>query len=445
MENEKMNNTEVEVETNTNEEVTEETPSNEIKSGHMSLSTIGVWGFYGAALGVRRSFRSTEKCDSKIGVKSCVPKEGTATFYTEERLGENDLKLMKKLVLRGTDEAKFARAIHVQVNIKAPLSWWKQFDTYKVGTVRLSDSTMHNILKDQITTESFAASSIIDHPMKLSLAGAATSRTIFMFTIQTLEMLRINWWRIKNTIIDKEYLDTYGQEAFDEAVKKRKEGMDTCWRQIIDMLPDSYLMESTIDLNYQVLRNICSARDGHKLGKDGWDEFIEWAKTLPYAEDLIFNGYKYLVESSDPIKIQDPEYISSVIKPLNIDDEGESEETTDKEVCKNCTFAEPLEETLDKVLYFCSFRGCASTPDATCHGFKNAAKTFETYNSEELGAAEAEKVVEEAIIYADNEVYLKENVPEETESDGKNEDFHAVEVENGPIFTEADADIRENS
>jgi hypothetical protein len=350
MENEKMNNTEVEAEVNTNEEVKDETPVNEIKCGHMSLSTIGVWGFYGAALGVRRSFRNTEKCDS---VPACL------SDIREEQLGENDLKLMKKLVLRGTDEAKFARAIHVQVNIKAPLSWWKQFDTYKVGTVRLSDSTMHNILKDQITTESFAASSIIDHPMKLSLAGAATSRTIFMFTIQTLEMLRINWWRMKNTIIDKEYFDTYGQEAFDEAVKKRKDGMDTCWRQIIDMLPDSYLMESTVDLNYQVLRNICGAREGHKLGKDGWETFIEWAKTLPYAEDLIFDKYKYLVEASEPIKIQDPEYISSVIKP------------------------------------------------------------FKTYNSEELEASEAEKVSEEAII-------------------------HEVEVENGPIFTEADADIREN-
>lgn len=306
MENEKTNNPEVEAESevNTNEEAVEETPVNEIKVGHMSLSTIGVWGFYGAALGVRRSFRTVEKCDSTINVMSCVPKDGSpATFCTEERLGKNDLKLMKKLVLRGTDEAKFARAIHVQVNIKAPLSWWKQFDTYKVGTVRLSDSTMHNILKDQITTESFAASSIIDHPMKLALAGTATSRTIFMFTIQTLEMLRINWWRMKNTIIDKEYLDTYGQEAFDEAVKKRKEGMEICWRQIIDMLPDSYLMESTIDLNYQVLRNICKAREGHKLGKDGWNDFIEWAKTLPYAEDLIFDQYKYLAESSDNITL----------------------------------------------------------------------------------------------------------------------------------------------
>lgn len=375
MENEKMNNTEIEVETEatTNEEVTEETLVNEIKAGYMSLSTIGVWGFYGAALGVRRSFRTVEKCDS-----TNWRFEGTEDRYIPEKLGENDLKLMKKLVLRGSDEAKFARAIHVQVNIKAPLSWWKQFDTYKVGTVRLSDSTMHNILKDPITVESFAAGSIVDHPMRLALAGVATSRTIFMITIQTLEMLRINWWRMKNTIIDKEYLETYGREAFDEAVKKRKEGMANCWRQIIDMLPDSYLMESTIDLNYQVLRNICKARDGHKLGKDGWEDFIEWAKSLPYAEDLIFGGYKYLVEASEPIKIQDPEYISSVIKPLNITDECEnetsSEENTEKadseEVCKNCAFAEPLEETLDKVLYFCEFRGCASTPDATCHGFK---------------------------------------------------------------------------
>lgn len=388
MENEKMNNTEAEA--NTNEEVVEETPVNEIKCSHMVLSTIGVWGFYGAALGVRRSFRSTEKCDSEFAVMSRVPKEGTATFCTEERLGEEDLKLMKRLVLRGTDEAKFARAIHVQVNIKAPLSWWKQFDTYKVGTVRLSDSTMHNILKDQITVESFAASSIIDHPMRLALAGTATSRTIFMITIQTLEMLRINWWRMKNTIIDKEYLEKYGQEAFNEAIDKRKEGMETCWRQIIDMLPDSYLMESTIDLNYQVLRNICRAREGHKLGKDGWDEFIEWAKTLPYAEDLIFGGYKYLVEASEPIKIQDPEYISSVIKPLNITDDDKSEasseenaeESASEEVCKNCAFAEPLEETLDKVLYFCEFRGCACSHDHTCNRFKLKTESEEDKNEQ---------------------------------------------------------------
>lgn len=386
MENEKMNNTEVEAETeaNTNEEVAEETPVNEIKCGHMSLSTIGVWGFYGAALGVRRSFRNVEKCDSTIDVASYVPKDGSpARFCTEERLGENDLKLMKKLVLRGTDEAKFARAIHVQVNIKAPLSWWKQFDTYKVGTVRLSDSTMHNILKDPISVDSFAASSIIDHPMKLALAGVATSRTIFMFVIQTLEMLRINWWRMKNTIIDKEYLETYGQEAFDEAIKKRKDGMDTCWRQIIDMLPDSYLMESTIDLNYQVLRNICKAREGHKLGKDGWNEFIEWAKTLPYAKGLIFDEYLIGVDINHAEESHESEDAGTGIKAL-----------------------------------------CA------LHSESNDKK---------------EENTEEACIYANNDVYIKKNIPEETESDVKNEDFHVVEVENTPIFTEADADIKENS
>lgn len=371
MENEKMNNVEV--------EAAAETPVNEPKCGEMKISTIGVWGFYGAALGVRRSFRNTEKCDSELDVMSRVPKEGTATFCTEERLGEEDLKLMKKLVLRGTDEAKFARAIHVQANIKAPLSWWKQFDTYKVGTVRLSDSTMHNILKDPITLESFAAKSIIDHPMKLALAGSATSRTIFMILVQTLEMLRINWWRMKNTIIDKEYLDVYGQETFNEAVKKRKEGMDTCWRQIIDMLPDSYLMESTVDLNYQVLRNICKAREGHKLGKGGWDVFLEWAKTLPYAEELIFNRYPYEytyhVESPDHIKIHESNDVINPIKPLNVTDDGESE------------------------------------------AFLNE---------------NAEKVADKACVYADDVKYIRAYVPEDADSDGKNEDFHAVEVENSP-------------
>ena len=297
----------------------EETPVNEIKCGHMSLSTIGVWGFYGAALGVRRSFRSTEKCDS-----TNWRYEGCEDRYIPEKLGEEDLKLMKKLVLRGSDEAKFARAIHVQVNIKAPLSWWKQFDTYKVGTVRLSDSTMHNILKDSITVENFAAESIVDHPMRLALAGTATSRTIFMITIQTLEMLRINWWRMKNTIIDKEYLEKYGQEAFIEAVNKRKDGMDTCWRQIIDMLPDSYLMESTIDLNYQVLRNICKAREGHKLGKDGWENFIADEHQGDFGSDYKDTFLKLPEEYAKLINpvLEDPHHFltfmdEGIIKPVD--------------------------------------------------------------------------------------------------------------------------------
>ena len=324
MENEKMNNTEVEA--NANEEVKEETPVNEIRAGKMELSTIGVWGFYGAALGVRRSFRSTEKCDSEIWVKSYVPKEdGPTAFCTEETLGKEDLKLMKKLVLRGTDESKFMRCIHVQVNIKAPLLWWKQFDTYKIGTVRLSDSTMHNILKDPIDYENFAASNVIDHPMNIGLAGRATSRTAFALLVQTLEQLRITWWSLKNTVIDKEYLETYGQEQFDKAIEQRKKAMDICWRQIIEMLPDSYLMESTIDLNYQTIRAICFARDGHKLNE--WNTWRDWAKTLPYAEELIFSEYIHLVESSDPIKIPESENVSNAIKPLNITDDGESKDS----------------------------------------------------------------------------------------------------------------------
>lgn len=311
----KMNNTEAEA--NPNEEVKEETPVNEMRAGKMELSTIGVWGFYGAALGVRRSFRSTEKCDSEMGVMSRVPKDGSpATFYTEEQLGEEDLKLMKKLVLRGTDEAKFMRCIHVQVNIKAPLLWWKQFDTYKIGTVRLSDSTMHNILKDPIDYENFAASNVIDHPMNIGLAGRATSRTAFALLVQTLEQLRITWWNLKNTVIDKEYLETYGQEQFDKAIEQRKKAMDICWRQIIEMLPDSYLMESTIDLNYQNIRAICFAREGHKLNE--WKIWRDWAKTLPYADELIFSEYIHLVESSDPIKIHEPKDISNAIKPLEV-------------------------------------------------------------------------------------------------------------------------------
>ena len=246
----------------------------------IDIQTIGVWGFYGAALGVRRSFRTLDKMDSENWRY-----EGPEDRYIPEKLGEHDLGLMSKLVLRGNDEAKFARAIHVQANIKAPLYWWKQFDTYKVGTVRLSDSTMHNILKDPITEENFSASCVMESPLGLSFAGKATSRTAFCLTIQTLEMLRIAWWQLKNTVYDKEYIDTYGQEAFDKAVAERKSHMDLIWKQIIEMLPDSYLMESTIDLNYQVIRGAYMSREGHKL--EEWQAFRSWAETLPYASDLI--------------------------------------------------------------------------------------------------------------------------------------------------------------
>lgn len=280
---EEIKNNEVEEKVNT-----EETPVNELKAGCMALSTIGVWGFYGAALGVRRSFRTIEKCDS---VPICL------SDISEEELGENDLELMKKLVLRGPDEAKFARDIHVQANVKAPLFWWKQFDTYKIGTVRLSDSTMHNIMKKPFGPEDFAATSLIEKPLKLSFAGAATSRTIFMFVLQLLNMLRMRWFELKNTVIDDEFLEVYGQEKFDAAVKARKEGMEACWRQMIEILPDSYLMESTIDLNYQVLRAIYFRREGHKL--DEWQIFRSWEETLPYSELITIKKEDKMEEKED--------------------------------------------------------------------------------------------------------------------------------------------------
>lgn len=271
MEENKVVNPEVEETQGAEAEETKVTAENwgDYACGKMSIETIEVSGFKGAVHGMRKSYRTEAKSDS-------VFRDG------KSYLGKKDLTLMKTLMRGCGAEAKFARCIHVQAEINAPLLFWKQIDTYKVGTTRLSDSTMHNITKEMITPEMFAADCVMNHPMSLSFAGRATSRTAFMLTLQTIEMLRIEYMRAKNTIIDKEFVDTYGQEEFDKAVKARSDIMSMCERQIFEMLPDSFLMNSVVDLNYQVLRNIYFTREGHKLKE--WQIFREWIETLPYSE-----------------------------------------------------------------------------------------------------------------------------------------------------------------
>lgn len=174
-------------------------------------------------------------------------------------IGPNDLNLMKRLSMAGPDHGKYLRFINVTCDITAPLYWWKEFDTYKVGTVANSCSTMHKIHAKEFTLGDFSC----EH-----LSEPAIS--ILKNTIEALNQAR------------DLYLGYDGfKHQWGDWEKKHY------WWQMIQLLPSSYNQKRTIQFNYQVLKNMYHARKNHKL--DEWHEFCEWVKTLPYAKELVCN------------------------------------------------------------------------------------------------------------------------------------------------------------
>ena len=172
--------------------------------------------------------------------------------WKNDVLGDNDLALAKKLVKAGPDHSKFMRMINVTLDITAPLYWWKEFDTYKVGTVRNSCSTMHKIHEKEFTLDDF---SFEDFEVK---DGEIFLSDCFKNVVADCEMLR------------KLFVET---------------GNKKYWRGLIQLLPESYNQRATVQLNYAVLRNMYHSRKAHKL--DEWVWFCEWVETLPYAKELI--------------------------------------------------------------------------------------------------------------------------------------------------------------
>lgn len=163
-------------------------------------------------------------------------------------LGNNDLTLMKKLRKAGTDHRKYLRMINVSVDITAPLYVWKEFDTYKVGTVANSCSTMHKIMAKEFELKDFSIEYLSTYPIQL-----------FQQTIDTLNTLR----------------ELYLKESSKEV-----------WYQVIQLLPSSYNQKRTVVLNYEVLNNMYHSRKNHKL--DEWSkDFCNWVEKLPYAKELI--------------------------------------------------------------------------------------------------------------------------------------------------------------
>lgn len=237
-----------------------------------------VVGWKHAIRGMRNPMNSWEKSDTEwysIGTPGTNPAAVNDKYLKEKYcIGNNDLDLMKRLRNAGTDHRKFMRMINVYVDITAPLYWWKEFDTYKVGTVANSCSTMHKIQDKEFDRGDFSYDHIplgtanyensldckkekIFFPMNDDIYFS--SEDVLDFTIRGLNHYRELYLETK----DKKY-----------------------WWQMIQLLPSSYNQKRTVMLNYEVLANIYKSRKNHKL--DEWSKgFIGWIESLPYAKELI--------------------------------------------------------------------------------------------------------------------------------------------------------------
>lgn len=240
-----------------------------------------VLGWESAIRGMRNPMNSWEKSDS--GWRPDWPRNNyifvdeDTDDYFELAIGPNDQKLMTCLRNAGTDHRKFMRMITVYVDITAPLYWWKEFDTYKVGTVANSCSTMHKIADKEFTLGDFSCEHLIDLKPKDDE--------------QTIPIIDVSPYHDKTIIYSPNGWLTGTIYLLNECRKWYLETKDKkYWWQMIQLLPSSYNQKRTVMLNYEVLANIYKSRKNHKL--DEWSiGFIDWIKELPYSE-LITGGDK---------------------------------------------------------------------------------------------------------------------------------------------------------
>ena len=213
----------------------------------IKIENTEVYGFEAAIRGMRNPMNSWDRSDSNC--KTIICDNGK---YVEDFIGDNDLKLMRQLAKSGPVHAKYRRMITVTCDITAPMFWWAEFDTYKVGTVRNSCSKMHKIHSKEILNEDFSCEGCRE---------IGSWATLCFVTVQsTCNKLR---------------------EKYNETKEKKY------WRALIELLPESYNQRATVQLNYEVLAGMYYWRKDHKL--DEWHTFCEWVENLPYS-DIIIGG-----------------------------------------------------------------------------------------------------------------------------------------------------------
>lgn len=209
----------------------------------IKFETNDVWGFEWAFKGMRNPMNSWDKSDSN---------------WLFQEIGENDLALARKLINAGSEHRKFLRQIYVSVDITAPLYWWKEFDTYKVGTVANSTSTMHKIHTKKFTLADFSCEHLINESFPVTDEYVETYLDCMTDTIKALNCARRMFLETK----DKKY-----------------------WWQIIQLLPSSYNQTRTVTMTYENIYTMRQQRKGHKL--DEWRiDFFNWSDELPHLKEL---------------------------------------------------------------------------------------------------------------------------------------------------------------
>lgn len=225
----------------------------------IKITNVDAAGWEHAIRGMRNPMNSWDKSDTVYGTYWGDIDEHKCWDNDGFMIGKNDLSLMKRLVKAGTDHRKFMRMIVVYCDITAPMYWWKEFDTYKVGTVRNSTSTMHKIHSNPFTVSDFSMSTLMQ-------GNYESEKTNF---------LSAHYKHFTNVINSLNNLRDLYLSTQDKAY----------WRSMIEMLPSSYNQKSTVMLNYEVLANMYHSRKNHKL--DEWREFCKWIESLPYSKELI--------------------------------------------------------------------------------------------------------------------------------------------------------------
>lgn len=238
------------------------------------IENTGVYGFEAAIRGMRNPMNSWNQSDSHVcacadGFFDCpmvLNDDEPAKECDPDKynfcVGEKDFCLMKKLAVAGPDHGKFLRMITVTADITAPLYWYKEYDTYKVGTVANSCSTMHKIATKEFTLDDFSHEHLLNHA---EIYNGYVSTAILGSIIGALNEFRELYLKTKNKVY---------------------------WWQLIQLLPSSYNQRRTVQLNYAVLKNIYHARKGHKL--DEWNKFCQWIEGLPYSELITDNVHEEL-------------------------------------------------------------------------------------------------------------------------------------------------------